>query len=220
MRVTWLFYHFFKLQVHILHSLENISIFNIWKLWLVSCDVIFSGTSLILPKMSENFWSKEIPLRWFPDSTLKLNNSRTTWPISAIYISFSSILNALSYEINLFSRCSSPLSRAFVGFLWPGGVDSTSSRKQCYSWAGTMKLGTGVYLPKYYPCAKFGCHSLINDVTVTSSMLRRQRYPKVLRMFVNQVLFRHENVASNFFTFWNAGIFFITFWSKNSQISN
>ena len=32
MRVTWFFYHFFKLQVHILHSLENISIFNIWKL--------------------------------------------------------------------------------------------------------------------------------------------------------------------------------------------
>ena len=28
MRVTWLFYHFFKLQVHTLHSLENISIFN------------------------------------------------------------------------------------------------------------------------------------------------------------------------------------------------
>ena len=24
MRVTWLFYHFFKLQVHILHGLENI----------------------------------------------------------------------------------------------------------------------------------------------------------------------------------------------------
>ena len=109
MRVTWPFYHFFKLQVRILHSLENISIFNIWKLWLVRCDVIFSGMSLILPKMSENFWSKEIPLWWFPDSTLKLNNSRTAWPIPAIYISFSSILNALSYEINLFSRCSSPL---------------------------------------------------------------------------------------------------------------
>ena len=28
-------------------------------------------------------------------------------------------------------------------------------------------------------------------------------------MFVNQVLFRHENVASDFFTFWNAGILFI-----------
>ena len=33
MRVPWLFYHFFKLQVHILHGLENISIFNLWKLW-------------------------------------------------------------------------------------------------------------------------------------------------------------------------------------------
>ena len=109
MRVTWLFYDFFKLQVHILHSLENISTFNIWKLWLVRCDVIFSRTSLILPKMSENFWSKEIPLWWFPDSILKLNNSRTAWPIPVIYISFSSILNARLYEINLFSSCSSPL---------------------------------------------------------------------------------------------------------------
>ena len=39
-RVNWLFYHLFKLQVHILHILEKISIFNIWKLWLVRCDVI------------------------------------------------------------------------------------------------------------------------------------------------------------------------------------
>ena len=31
MRVTWFFYHFLKLQVHILPGLENISIFNIWK---------------------------------------------------------------------------------------------------------------------------------------------------------------------------------------------
>ena len=53
---------------------------------------------------------KEIPLWWFPDSTFKLNNSRTAWPIPAIYTSFSSILNALSYEIDLFSRCSSPSS--------------------------------------------------------------------------------------------------------------
>ena len=118
MRVIWLFYHFFKIQVHILHGLENISIFNIWKLWLVRCDVIFSGTSLILPKMSENFWSKEIPLWWFPDPTLKLNNSRMAWPIPAIYISFSSILNALLYEINLFSRCSSPLNAVGIRQSW------------------------------------------------------------------------------------------------------
>ena len=109
MRDTWLFYHFFKLQVHILHCLANISIFNIWKVWLVGCDVILSETILIISKISENFWSKAIPLWWFPDPTLKLNNSRTAWPILAIYISFSSILNALWYEINLFSRCSSPL---------------------------------------------------------------------------------------------------------------
>ena len=74
MRVTWLFYHFFKLQVHILHSLGNIWIFNIWKLWLVRCDVIFSGTSLILPKMSETFWSKEIP---FGDSLTQLSSLTT-----------------------------------------------------------------------------------------------------------------------------------------------
>ena len=110
MTVIWLFCHLFKLQVYILNGLENISIFNIWKLWLVRCDVIFGETSLILPKISENFWSKVIPLWWFPGLTLKLNNSRTAWPIPAIYISFSSILNALSYEINLFSRCSSPLN--------------------------------------------------------------------------------------------------------------
>ena len=30
-------------------------------------------------------------------------------------------------------------------------------------------------------------------------------------MFVNQVLFRHENVASDFFTFWNAGILLLLF---------
>ena len=107
-RVSWLFYHFFKLQVHILHGLDNISIFNIWKLWLPICDVIFSETSLVFLKISENFWRREIPLWWFVDSTLKLNNSRTAWPIQVIYISFSSILNDLSYEINLFSRCCSP----------------------------------------------------------------------------------------------------------------
>ena len=83
MRVTWLFHHFFKLQVHILHGLENISIFIIWKLRIDRCDVILGETSLILPKISENFWSKEIPLWWFPDPTSKLNNSRTAWPIPA-----------------------------------------------------------------------------------------------------------------------------------------
>ena len=37
MKGIWLFYHFFKLQVHILHSLENISIFNIFE--IVTCQM-------------------------------------------------------------------------------------------------------------------------------------------------------------------------------------
>ena len=43
--------------------------------------------------------------------SLKLNTSRTAWPISMILVSFCRILNGLSDEINLFWRCSSPLIR-------------------------------------------------------------------------------------------------------------
>ena len=41
--------------------------------------------------------------------SLKLNISRTAWPILMILVSFWRILNGLSDEINLFWRCSSPL---------------------------------------------------------------------------------------------------------------
>ena len=41
--------------------------------------------------------------------SLKLNISRTAWPILMILVSFCRILNGLSDEINLFWRCSSPL---------------------------------------------------------------------------------------------------------------
>ena len=57
-----------------------------------------------------------------------------------------------------------------------------------------MKVGTCVYLPKNYPCAKFGYYSSISDVINFSSTA----ISKVLHMFVDQVLFRDENVASNF----------------------
>ena len=50
-RASWLFYHFFELEVHILGGLEDISILNIWKLWLARCDVIFGEMSHI----SEDF---------------------------------------------------------------------------------------------------------------------------------------------------------------------
>ena len=62
-----------------------------------------------------------------------------------------------------------------------------------------MTLGTHLYLPKGYACAKFGCYSSIN-VTMTPSMFVRQlATSKVLHMHVStQVLFRYENVPSVF----------------------
>ena len=42
--------------------------------------------------------------------SLKLNISRTAWPILMILVSFCRILNGRSDEINLFWRCSSPLT--------------------------------------------------------------------------------------------------------------
>ena len=54
MRVTWLFYHFFKLQVQILYGLENTSIFNTLKLWLVtSFSAKRSSYYRKFPKISE-----------------------------------------------------------------------------------------------------------------------------------------------------------------------
>ena len=53
MRATWLFHHFLKLEVHILDGLENIPIFNIWKIWLVRYDVIFSKMKGRFPTISE-----------------------------------------------------------------------------------------------------------------------------------------------------------------------
>ena len=46
--------------------------------------------------------------------SLKLNISRTAWPILMILVSFCRILNGLSDEINLFWRCSSPLTEFII----------------------------------------------------------------------------------------------------------
>ena len=53
--------------------------------------------------------------------SLKLNISRTAWPILMI-------LNALSYEINLFSRCSSPLRSLFSVRTNDDFTDNTPTR--------------------------------------------------------------------------------------------
>ena len=50
--------------------------------------------------------------------SLKLHISRMAWPILMILVSFCRILNGLSNEINLFSRCSSPLRTIYLsGFI-------------------------------------------------------------------------------------------------------
>ena len=129
MRVTWLFYHFFKLQVHILHSLVNIWIFDIWKLWLVRCDIISVERASYYRRCPKRSEVKRFP---FGDSLTQLSrtNSRTAWPIPAIYILFSSILNALSYEINLFSRCNSPLSTYWSSNFLPKTGKSLTARQK------------------------------------------------------------------------------------------
>ena len=99
MSATWLFYHFLKLEVHVLHGLENISIFNFWKLWLVRYDTIFGEMSLIFPKISE---VKRFPFGRFPDRTLKVNNTRTAWLITVIYILFSSIWMLFHMKLTCF----------------------------------------------------------------------------------------------------------------------
>ena len=91
---------------------------------------------------------KDIPLWWFLDPTLKLNNSRTAWPIPAIYISFSSILNALSYEVNLFSRCSSPFKGPAGSLGTPPPIISGTIK------ASPVKLCTVIVLLKAYQNTK------------------------------------------------------------------
>ena len=51
MRVTKLLSYFYKLQVHILHGLENISIFNIWKQVVYAMGPKPPFSKRILPKI-------------------------------------------------------------------------------------------------------------------------------------------------------------------------
>ena len=55
-------------------------------------------------------------------------------------------------------------------------------------------------LPKNYPYAKFGCHSLIHDVTMVSLLFFQQKYKKFCR-FANLALLPDNNVASAFISF-------------------
>ena len=52
--------------------------------------------------------------------SLKLNILRTAWPILMVLVSFCRILNGLPDEINLFWRCSSPLTATKIAILTVG----------------------------------------------------------------------------------------------------
>ena len=58
--------------------------------------------------------------------SLKLNISRTAWPILMILVSFCRILNSRSDEINLFWRCSSPLTLLIQKLFQVHLTDNTS----------------------------------------------------------------------------------------------
>ena len=60
-----------------------------------------------------------------------------------------------------------------LAFFVLGGVDSQLPifGKQCYCLGKTMKFETHLCLPKNYPYNKFGCQSLIHNITMTSSLL-------------------------------------------------
>ena len=69
----------------------------------------FSGFAKLLKKQHSVFllfFLVKLP----KSHSLKLNISRTAWPILMILVSFCRILNSLSDEINLFWHCSSPLA--------------------------------------------------------------------------------------------------------------
>ena len=96
------------------------------------------------------------------------------------------------------------LSRVFVDFLWQGGgggVESTHLHKPMLQLSWDNKTLHTFVPAKKYPCANIGCHSSISDVTMTSSIFLRQRSGRFCIWFVNQVLFRYENVASILFDF-------------------
>ena len=80
--------------------------------------------------------------------SLKLKISRTAWPILMILVSFCRILNGRSDEINLFWRCSSPLSdnaenahsRAYVL-----KFDQVVFNSLVFTWEGNFEVTLGIF---------------------------------------------------------------------------
>ena len=77
--------------------------------FLTSHNLLFFSLCKISKKQHCRFFLSFSLIKLSKSQSLKLNISRTAWPILMILVSFCRILNGLSNEINLFWRCSSPL---------------------------------------------------------------------------------------------------------------
>ena len=76
--------------------------------FLTSHNLLFFSLCKISIKQHCQFFLSFSLVKLSKSRSLKLNISRTAWPILMILVSFCRILNGLSNEINLFWRCSSP----------------------------------------------------------------------------------------------------------------
>ena len=102
--------------------------------------------------------------------SLKLNISRTAWPILMILVSFCRILNGLSDEINLFWRCSSPLNRTHLSIVstqqfsacrqlkYPCISEKSDNHSLCICYSSTGSLSTLLGTPKVYTNSSFFGH--------------------------------------------------------------
>ena len=78
--------------------------------FLTSHNLLFFRFCKTSKKTTFSFFLSFFLVKSPKSQSLKLNISRTAWPILMTLVSFCRILNGLSDEINLFWRCSSPLN--------------------------------------------------------------------------------------------------------------
>ena len=78
--------------------------------FLTSHNLLFFSFCKTSKKTTFSVFLSSFLVKLSKSQNLKFNISRTAWPILMILVSFCRILNGPSNEMNLFWRCSSPLS--------------------------------------------------------------------------------------------------------------
>ena len=102
-----------KFHVRISPTDGNITHWLLFNCAFIIADVTiiycFSGLAKLLKRTTFSVFLSFFLVKLPKSHSLKLNISRTAWPILMILVSFCRILNSLSDKINLFWHCSSPL---------------------------------------------------------------------------------------------------------------